>query len=100
MIMTNQKLEWNWKDGNRFWWRLVAEPDGEIQNRSEMNPDGDWQWVFDLFNESGDLIHQGYFVGQSDHPPRLQHFLYVWQCDVASVVIDGCCYEVNGLERL
>lgn len=97
--MANQMYEWTWKDGNRYWWRLTAESHGEVQNQSETNPDGDWQWEFELFNEAGQLIHEGRFVGQLDQPPKLKDLLYVWQCDVAAVVIDGCRHEVFELTR-
>lgn len=102
MMSDSKNLKWEWKGSDRREWRIIANQLGEIENVSEMNPEGDLVWLWFVYDEAGmncqtnqNYIWAGRFVGQGDHPPHLKLLLLQWLEDVNSVVVDGAISEAK-----
>lgn len=84
--MRDRLRVWGYKDSNRMYWRIEAWSSGESE--IVIDDEKDWKWDYRIFQVGiRSPIHNGQIIGQSDHPPRLEHFLLDWLSDINSLVV-------------
>ncbi len=88
--MPEERNIFTWKDGNRVYWKLEFWKTGEVENISEWNPTGDYEWGCLLTNQdTHQKVWQGYIIGQYDIVPDAVDFLKQWVTECVSVLTDA-----------